>query len=270
MPGREGVITVNSASKKSGFRYEVLSIMLAAALIVMSGCAPMAEKQLQTAMTTYLHDRYGIEFEVGRPYVTGSMSAAHYEAKAHPGGKPELEFLVRDVSPPDKPGTGKFADYYLEAKWSYQGKQEVEKKLRETYGEGADIRIASYKFMGNYAFKDLDYPQVFEKFRDGLISLHYVIFMDGTQFSKEAEAKKAYPILKTFILDNGEPSYHFSVTYVDKAFKQEYLDNHRSEPGYVRHGDTRKLELGFLQADYITNKPIVIKSDSDLVKFFKY
>lgn len=262
----------HKSGKQFGIRTVLSFILLAMVLVILGGCSLPGGKaeKVRQGMTAYLQDRYGLEFEVGKPYVTGSMSTAHYQAKAHPKGQPPMEFLVNDESSLENAGSGNYSEYYLEAKWSYQGKQEVEKKLREVYGEGADFNISNYEFVGDSAFKDLDYAQVFEKSHGrGLIHLHYDVFMNGAHFNKEAETIKAYQIMKSLVLDFGG-GYSFSVTYIDKAFKQDYLTKPRDYIGLDKAYQGGEL-LNFLQVGYISSsKPIAINSGSDLVEFLKY
>lgn len=247
------------------------SMMLAVLLIIMGGCSVMKseKEQVQQSMADYLKSKYGIEFEVGVPYMTGSMGTAHYQAKAHPKGQPEIEFLINGDNY-DLRMNGKYDENYLKVKWSYQGKQEVEKKLREVYGEGADINISSY-YLGmknSYQYKDLDFAQVFEQSHGlGVIELHYEVFIGKDQFNKEVEAKMAYQILKPFVLDFGSSACSFSVTYIDKAFKQVYLDdeNNGHHHGVGMLYQQKKL-LNFVQ----TGHNPVVNSDRDLLSLYKY
>lgn len=272
-------------NKKSATLKVIVCVSLAFALLLLGGCFASGGKtqKVQQGMAAYLHDRYGIEFDVGKPYVTGSMSTAHYQAKVHPKEQPEIEFLVNDQSSLEDAGSGKYADYYLEAKWSYQGKQEVEKKLRKVYGEGADFRVVSYEFGGgSYVLKDLDYVQVFEKTHaEGNINIDYDIYMESTQFNKEIEAQKAYHIFKSFILDYGTSRYYFSVTYIDKSFKQDYLENskpyidkwrvlHRGvhfSDKYEKEIEDKNL-LGRISIGPKPSETIVINRENDLVKYY--
>lgn len=223
------------------------------------------KEQVQESMVVYLNSKYGMEFEVNSPYITGSMRTSHYQAKVHPKSQPEIEFLINgDVY--SERMNGKYTESYPTAKWSYQGKQEVEKKLREVYGENGDFNISAYEFHANVALRDLDYAQVFEK--GGVsIELHYEIFIDSAKFDKEVEAGKAYQILKSLILDNKSTSYEFSVRYIDKALKQDYQDQEKSgrHCGIDELHEQKKL-LNFLQSDYKS----VVNNDRELVKFLKY
>lgn len=225
------------------------------------------KEKVQQSMTAYLNGKYGMEFEVNSPYITGSMRTSHYQAKAYPKGHPEFEFLV-DGDVYSERMNGKYNDYYLKAKWSYQGKQEVEKKLREVYGESVDFNISMYLLIGSFALKDLNYAEVFKKNHgNGRAELHYDVFMDGAQFNKEVEAEKAYKILKSFILDYGSDVDNFSVTYIDKNFRQDYLDqeSHGKHIGVNTLYQQGKL-INFLRAKYSS----VVNSDSELVQFFNY
>lgn len=247
-----------------------IGMLLAVSLIVMGGCSVMkSEKEkVQESMAAYLKNKYSNEFEVNTPYMTGSMGTAHYQAKAHLKGQPEIEFKVNGDNY-DYRMNGKYDDNYLTTKWSYQGRQEVEKKLKEVYGGDADFKVRRYEFVGNSTFKDLDYTQVFEKSHGtGLIYIAYDIFMDSAKFNKEEESRKAYQILKAFVLDFGSDVYSFDVTYINQAFKQDYLENFGQYLNTKAYQE-KKL-LGWLQVSFASSESKAINSSSDLNNFFKY
>jgi hypothetical protein len=253
-------------------------------MFTLFGCDDRPQK-VQQGMKTYLQDRYGIEFVVGQPYVTGSMDTAHYQAKAHPKGQPEIKFTVDEMSRVNEAGNEYkpeyFRDYYLKEKWNYQGSQAIEKKMREIYGESVDMKI-TYDFgKGGYAHRDLDFDQLFKQRLNSIISLRIELFIDSTQFNNETEAAKAFAILKTFILDNKSKHYHFDVIFIDKADKKDYLadkdpySKKTSKKAFpeVRYSDkyeeviNSKRVPGCFRLYSTSEKPLKINSSSDLIIF---
>jgi hypothetical protein len=262
----------------------ITCILMSLFLFGLSGCDDRPQK-VQQGMKTYLQDRYGIEFVVGQPYVTGSMDTAHYQAKAYPKGQPEIKFTVDEMSrlheASKEYNPDYFRDYYLKAKWNYQGTKAIEIKMREIYGESVDMRV-NYDFSGGgYANRNLDFEKVFEKSKNSgsHIYLNYVIFMDETQFNKETEASKSYSIIKPFVLDNKGADYTISILYIAKALKEDYLAN--PTPYFdkainkIYQGNKEKKILChfWLRAfppAYENLKPREIRSSEDIIKFSEY
>lgn len=254
----------------------VACIFLAIALLVLGGCSGDETKKVQQGMTAYLQERYGIEFEVEKPYITGGGDASHYQAKAHPKEQREPIFLVNGDSYPVRLN-GKYDDDYLKKKWDYQGKLEIEKKIREIYGESADYAV-SYSFGGgSYVLKDLDYSQVFEASKNSKINstsaILYDVFIDGAQFNKEKEAEKVYKLLKPYIFDFSN-NYNVYITYIDKSDKEDYLKNTKlySDKAYrnIYSANKDKKILGYFCLRSTKEKPYIINSGSDIIKFSEY
>jgi hypothetical protein len=262
------------------------TISLVFFLLALSGCDDRPQK-VQQGMKAYLQDRYGIEFVVGQPYVTGSMDTAHYQSKAHPKGQPEIKFNVDEMSRLDEAGKEYkpeyYRDYYLEAKWDYQGEQAIEKKMREIYGASVDMKV-SYRFSGGrFEQMNWDFDKVFKANPNSIISLNIEIFMDGSKFNNETEAAKAYAILKAFILDNKSKEYFFDVIFLDKADKQDYLANsdlyvkktilkYHPKTSYsnkYKKEINAKRVLGCFRMGSSSEKPVKINSVSDLMKYFR-
>jgi hypothetical protein len=262
----------------------IACILISLLLLVLAGCDDRPQK-VQQGMKTYLQDRYGIEFVVGLPYVTGSMDTAHYQAKAYPKWQPEIKFVVDEMSRLHEAGKEYnpeyFRDYYLKEKWNYQGSKAIEKKMRELYGESVDMRV-SYDFgRGGYAHRELDFDQLFKQRLNSTISLRIELFIDSTEFNNETEAAKAFAILKTFILDNKSKHYHFDVIFIDKADKQDYLSNKdpyskkTSKKAFpeVRYSDkyeeviNSKRVPGCFRLYSTSEKPLKLNSSSDLIRF---
>jgi hypothetical protein len=255
-------------------------------MFTLFGCDDKTQK-VQQGMKTYLQDRYNIEFVVGQPYVTGSMDTAHYQAKAYPKGQPEIKFVVDEMSRLHEAGKEYkpeyFRDYYLEAKWDYQGVQAIEKKMREVYGESVDMKV-SYRFSGGrFDQMNLDFDKVFKTNPGSIISLSIVVFMDGSQFNIKSEADKVYTILKSFVLDNASKNYFFDVMFLDKADKQDYLANSdlyvektilkfHPDSGYSEKHEKEinsKRVLGCFRLRSTSEKPVTINSVSNLMKYFR-
>jgi hypothetical protein len=202
---------------------------MAMLLLVLSGCDNRSPK-IHKLMSDYLKDRYGMDFVVGQLRADGDIPSAGCEAKAYPKGQPHLEFRVdyQNNCYRGEITKDQLRDNFLSIRWSYQGKMEIEKKIREVYGESAEFVVEGYKIGGSkyYEDRDLGYWQIMDKVRgtrDAGYELYYTVFVNGATFSKEEEAKKAYQIMKTFILDYGLTRTRFIVTFIDKADKQDYL-----------------------------------------------
>ena len=264
-------LTTNSSKKDIVLKLITL-LTLVLAVMMLPGCLGQKQEQVRKEMTAYLNERYGLEFVVGKPYLTGSGLTTHYEAVAYPKGQPEIKFKVgQDYNTGDPK---KYVDYsYLLAKWAYQAQIEIAKKIRQVYGEGVDFRISCEYRFGDYTLKDLDFAEVFDKTRgNGSIYLHYALFVDGAQFNKKAEAEKAYEIMKPFVLDYGGTHYTFITVYIDKTFKQEFLEiryNYQSDRELSKLFKEKKL-LGYLRVNPTVSEHIEINDGNDLAEFFEY
>ena len=155
--------------------------------------------EIQKKMTDYLKNTYGKEFVVGKPKVSGNefIGFSNYLADAHPKDDPDLKFgVIWNKNKPDV-----FQDNYLGTKWSKQGTVELEKKLREVYGD--DFWLEEYWMSyHDIRVKDWNYPEIIKKYADKMqIVINYWVFIDG-KLDKKHEAERAYKILK-------EKSYQF-------------------------------------------------------------
>jgi hypothetical protein len=264
-------------SKRARVLKVVAYIILTILVIELGGCSIFdgKGKEVQRGMAVYLQEKYGMEFEVEMPYVIGDYSLAHYQAKAHPKGQSQPEFLVNDRSSLDEAGfIGKYDDYYMEKKWNYQGRMEIEKKIREIYGETADFTVRYGFGGGSYALKDLDYTQVVEigksRGNNGTSDLSCDVFMDGAQFNKEAEAEKAYKLLKPLIFDLGN-RYNVYILYIDKSDKDDYQKNsklyHDKTYNHEYLANKDKKILGYFRISCSPEKTSIINSGSDIIKF---
>ncbi|WP_271809485.1 hypothetical protein [Clostridium beijerinckii] len=228
-------------------------------------------KEVQQGMTEYLNKKYGMEFEfVKEPYLTGNEGFGYkYQAKVIPVGKPELEFFVEQE---DREHLDNFVDGYLQVKWTYEGKQEIEKKIKEVYGSETDFDL-KYTFRCNKEeFKDLSYSEVINQCNENVnIDIIYYIFTDG-KFDKYEEAKKAYKILRPYLLDNKINYYDFDVVVFRHNYKQEYVSNGNNTG--KKSFDTLHEEgalINFLKVYNLKKThPIEVNSSSDLVKWFQY
>jgi|GEM_PF-5889429 len=272
---------------KYNVNFKIIACAFISLLVLgLSGCDNRPQK-VQQGMKAYLQDRYGIEFVVGQPYVTGSMDTAHYQAKAYPKGQPGIKFNVDEMSRLDEAGKEYnpeyFRDYYQRAKFNYLGTQALEKKMREIYGESVDMKV-KYEFSGGrFDQMNWDFDKVFKANPNSIISLNIEIFMDGSQFNNETEAAKAYAIFKSFVLDNKSNDYFFDVIFIDKADKQDYLANsdlyvektilifhpERSYSDKYKKEINAKRVLGCFRIGSPLKKPVRINSGSDLLKYFR-
>jgi hypothetical protein len=261
---------------------------MVAIVFALSGCDDK-EYKIRQGMKAYLEDRYGIEFVVGKPYISGDGGAARYEAKAYPKGKPQIEFHISDKENMEKSGPVEYRDWYLNKKWNYQGKLEVEKKIREIYGADAYFFVDKYVFGGGgYMHRGLDHNQVIEEVRGDRRArghLAYTVFVDESSFNKEEEAQKAYAVLKAFFLDYGFTDSSFFVTFIDKADMKDYLSN--PKPYKDQASRNCDIQMGFKPQYPLPNpKKILgrfmfapdlndsiyqkVKSGSDIIKYSKY
>jgi hypothetical protein len=205
-------------------------VLIGVLLLILSGCDNRRPK-IHKLMTDYLHDRYGMDFVVGQLKADGDIASAGCEAKAYPKGQPHLEFRVdyQNNCFQGEITKDELRDNFLSIRWSYQGKLEIEKKIREVYGESAEFVVEEYYIGGGeYEDRDLGYLQIMEKVRgtrDAGYRLYYTVFVDGATFNKKEEARKAYMIMKTFVLDYGVTHTKFIVTFIDKVDKHDYLSN---------------------------------------------
>jgi hypothetical protein len=241
----------------------------------MGGCSMNSKKskEVQEGMNAYLSEKYGGEFEfVKKPYLTGNEgSPSIYQAKVIPASKPEMEFFVEC----DKDNSGAYIDGYLQVKWTYEGEQEVKKKIQEVYGADTDF-VLSYTFScNNEEFKDLNHSEVLAKFNgDVYVNISIDIFSEEN-FDKNVESEKAYEIMKPFLLDNKINYYDFNVLFFTKEFKAEYDKNPKgNEYGKGKDFDVlykEKKLINFLKAYNLKKThPIEVNSSSDLIKWFRY
>jgi hypothetical protein len=257
-------------------------------VFVLSGCEDKEEK-IRQGMKAYLEDRYGIEFVVGKPYISGDGGAARYEAKAYPKGKPQIEFHISDKENMEKSGPVEYNDWYLQAKWNYQGKLEVEMKIKEIYGADANFFVDKYVFGGGgYRHKDLDHNRVMGESRGDKSArgrLEYTVFVDEASFNKEEEAHKAFAILESLFLDYGFVESSFFVTFIDRADMKDYLSNPKpykdqaSRNHDIQRGfrpqyplpNPKKILGRFMFAPRL-NDPIYqkVKSGNDIIKYSRY
>lgn len=227
-------------------------------------------EEVQQGMEQYLKTTYAKEFVVEKPYLTGNEGEGYfYQAKAYPKGQPELEFFVEG----DRLNSGVYIDGYLQVLWTYQGKQEVEAKIREVFGEETDF-VLRYQFRyNNKEFKDLNHSEVLVQCNGkAYIDITFLIF-SNTQIDKPNEAKKAYQILKTCLLDKNISKYDFNILYFTENFKQEYYTNPATDK-YGKDLDELHNEgklINFLKIYHLKDThPIEIRNSDDLIKWFQY
>ena len=257
------------------FRGVVVKKIYLLTLIVLAfmlgGCGEDSKTQeVKQGMEAYLKRNYEMEFEVGKPYLTGNKGFGYfYQVKAFPKGKPELEFFVEG----DKSNSGVYVDNYLQVLWTSQGRKEVEAKIREVYGKDIDF-ILHYNFAyHNKNFKDLDHSEVLAKCNGrAYIEISFDIFGD-TQIDKELEAQKAFQVMKPYLLDNNIARYHFNVIFLAKDFKEEYFRNPPND-SYGKSFDElykEKKLINFLKTYNLEQThPIEVKDSKDLIQWFKY
>jgi hypothetical protein len=223
-------------------------------------------------MTDGLKKIYGKEFVVGRPHMTGNPGFGyHYEAKAYPKDNPDVKFTVAY----NMNQKGDYGENYLEKLWTNQGKHDLEKSIRQIYGQDAYVDY-SFRY-NNIKYKYLTHSEVM-KVCNGLpaIDIQYYIYTHGN-IDKKKEAEKAYNILKSNLLDYNIMRYFFTVTYLSYSFKNEFEKN-----GYVISKDLDKLSfddlhrshklINYLKVQQITLNPDEIKkvNINDVEKSFMY
>lgn len=233
-------------------------------LIGGSSISNQKSEQLKQEMNEHLNKKYGMEFEfVQRPKLVGNEGFGYntYQAKAIPKGQPELEFIVAG----DKSTPGVYVDYYLKSKWSNEGKNEIEKTIKEVYGSETDF-ILKYEFNFNdKEFKDLSHMQVLDKCKPYVI-ITYDIFSDE-KFDKNKEAEKAYKTMKPYLYDNKINNYMFIISFYSKEYKQKYIAlNGRLDEKSWDTLHNEGLYINYLNID----GHVEIKNAIDLVQYFKY
>jgi hypothetical protein len=111
-----------------------ISFSLVITAIVMGGLLMSCGKteEVRECMTRYLNKTYETEFVVEKPYKRNlGVFGYDYEAKAHPKDNPKVEFEIRG----DRDNSGHYVEDYLSTLWSYQGREDIDKLLRDIYGE---------------------------------------------------------------------------------------------------------------------------------------
>ncbi|HCT64758.1 MAG TPA: hypothetical protein DIC60_05765 [Lachnospiraceae bacterium] len=183
--------------------------------------------EIQKKMTEYMKSTYGKNFVVEKPKSTGNGGFGYVQhvAKAYPEDDKELKIAITW----DK-NSGEFTDTYLATKWTKQGTQEMENKLKAVYGDS--FKLGTYKvYFSDKNLKDLDYKDIINKYAYRMrINITYYVFLDGN-LSKEYEAQRAYRILKENFIDidpTEELQYIFVVEYIKNGKKLEF-DNLYSE-----------------------------------------
>jgi hypothetical protein len=142
----------------------ILLILLAIIILIAAGYFKVSDKntEMQKSMADYLHRTYGKEFVVEKSvfYRNKWLGHKNYTSAAYPKDQPDLKFhVIVDMNP------GRFKDNYLGTKWSKQGTAEMEKKLREVYGE--DFWLEEYWISYNdKKVKELDHSEIMRRYAD--------------------------------------------------------------------------------------------------------
>jgi hypothetical protein len=194
-----------------------ISCSLVITAIVMGGLLVSCgnTEEVREGMTQYLKKTYETEFVVGKPYKRNlGVFGYDYQANVHPKDNPEVEFIIRG----DRDNSGVYLEYYLPALWSYQGKKEIDKSLRNIYGELYFLDWYDFGFNNN-KFKEMNHSQVITKCNGKAnIKISYYVFADDP-IDKKNEAKKIYKLLKTYMINNSIEKYSVNVYFLKKSLK---------------------------------------------------
>lgn len=248
-------------------------------LVLTGGCSMFSggkTDEIQKNMTVYLENTYGKEFVVGKPKVSGNefIGFNNYQADAYPKNQPDLKFGI--IWNKNKPGV--FQDNYLGTKWSKQGTVEMEKKLREVYGD--DFWLEEYWISYNdKKVKDLDYPEIIKQYADRMrVDIRYFVFIDG-KMDKKYEAKKMYKILKENLIDLKTMQYYISVGYIAKDKKPQLLniyssttrnDHGRSMPDLHKAGILKNwIGINYTDEETLKKKYPEVKNADEILKKFR-
>ncbi len=225
-------------------------------------------EEVEQGMKEYLSKKYNEEFEfVKKPYLYGNEgSVPIYQAKAIPVGRPEYEFFVEG----DRLNSGPYIDGYLQAKWTYQGKQEVDKKIREVYGVDTNFFLRYTFEYNDDKFKDLNHSEVLSKC-DGKAYINICIDFFCDKFDKSVEAEKAYQILKAYVLDNKIDMYNLTILYFDKGFRQQYDANGNFEGNKTFDQlNEEGVLINYLKVYDFGEHSREVNRSSDVIKYYKY
>jgi hypothetical protein len=253
----------------------ILLILLAIIILIAAGYFKVSDKnaEMQKSMTDYLQRTYGKDFVVEKPifYRNEWLGHKNYTSAAYPKDQPDLRFnVIVDMNP------GVFKDNYLGTKWSKQGTAEMEKKLREVYGE--DFWLENYWISYNDKnVKDLDYPEIMRRYANKTrVDIRYFVFT-GKNFDKKFEAERAYKILKKDFIDYKTMQYYFIVGYIEKDKKIQLFniyestttnDHGRSMPDLHKAGIlTNWIRIDYLSA--LSNKYPEVKEAIEILDKFQ-
>ena len=225
------------------------------------------KEQVRQEILAYLHERYGIEFEI---------TEGEFDTLAYPKGQPEIKFKVFRQAM----GSPKYADWYLTEKWAFQARPFIEKKLRQVYGEEAVVCLKSCYFNFGDKSRYLDFEQAFEKNSSSSVhenfKVSYWVFMDGASFKQEEEAEKAYEIFEAF------SCREFYVTYINIKDKEDFLAKPKQYYDNWHFKNTRRQSqrnqyekdiegknlLAWLRVHDSLFSPLAVNNADDLIKYF--
>lgn len=238
---------------------------------------------VQKGMEKYLENRYGSEFVVEKPILTGNAGFGYnvYQAYAYPKDKPELRF----VTSWDNGDPGRYDDGYLRVKWTAEGKVEVAKVLKEVYGEDVpfiyDYYLSTYRqdLLSPEEFK-MTYRDTLEKYvEDSSTRIEYVLFRDG-EIDKTVEAEKAFEVYKRLIYDNSIlQGYRIYIVYIPKEYKEEFMPRFNEAKNKQIYDYTpEKLfeevhlinSLSIFGVSKNQKDPIIINSAEELIDMYDY
>lgn len=239
--------------------------------------------EIQKGMEEYLLNKYGEEFTVESPKLTGNAGFGYkvYQTYASPKDKPEVRFVVRwEIGEP-----GVYGDGYLYSKWTSEGEVEVAKTLKEVYGEDVpyiyDYYLSRYRedLLKPEEYK-MTYKETLEKYvEDSSTSISYVIFREK-EIDKNIEAEKAYSVYRQLIYDNKIlEGYSIFIYYIPEEYRKGFLERFNKAKTYQTYDySAEKLYeeghlisfLGIFGVSKNHKDPIVINNAEELLSEFKY
>lgn len=194
-----------------------------------------------------MKNTYGKNFVIEKPKSSRNEGFGYVQhvANAYPEDDKDLKIAVTWNK-----NSGEFTDTYLATKWTKQGMQEMEKKLRVVYGDS--FKLENYKvYFSDKNLKDLDYKDIINKYAHRMrLDIIYYVFLDGN-LNKEYEAQRAYRILKENFIDidpTEELQYFFVVEYIRNGEKLKFNDLYsKSTESDGKRSPDNLYKLGILE-----------------------
>lgn len=218
---KKSVKRKENTSKKWLFTTVILSIMAAVVLSVYLYMSLNSNTNEQAKMATYLRDKYGKEFVVEQPELTGSGLGIKgtWRATAHPRN----ETIVFQVGKSER--EDRFFDSYAEALWIVQERPKIVMFLNSLYSSVPDFELSAHiitnsdpdPIRGEVPTIDRAIEQYRDRFFYGLTLKFTANSLSGTE--KEDYRSKFKEIASYIESRNiASPSLRFAINLKDKDY----------------------------------------------------